>query len=67
MGLEFIRDPGRVDIVLEVIKKYWKRNPSMRLCQLLGNCFATNDLYFIEDDELVEELEKAYEGRLNNE
>ena len=67
MGLEFIRDPGRIDIVLAEIKKYWKRNPNMRLCQLLGNCFAQSDLYSIEDDELVEELEEAYNGRLNNE
>jgi len=62
-----MRDPVRIDKVLEVIKKYWKRNHSMRLCQLLGNCFGFNDLYYVEDDELVKELENAYNGRLNNE
>lgn len=62
-----MRDPTRIDRVLEVVKKYWERNPDLRLCQLLGNCFGFNDLYYVEDDVLVKELDNAYNGRLKNE
>jgi uncharacterized protein YihD (DUF1040 family) len=62
-----MRDPARIDKILKVVKTYWKRNPDLRLCQLLGNCFGFNDLYYVEDEVLVKEIEEAYNGRLNNE
>ena len=37
---------------------YWTENPDLRFCQMLGNCFEQQDLYYIEDAELLEKLKK---------
>jgi len=54
------RDPNRIDIILEAIRKYWKRHPSLRLSQIVGN-FATTDPYYFEDSDLLEALNEAEE------
>lgn len=55
-----MRDPKRIDKILRLVKKIWKKSPYLRLCQLLGNCFEEHDLYYIEDDFLVGSLKKRY-------
>lgn len=55
-----MRDPKRIDIILKLIKKLWKKNPDYRLMQLIGNCFDEGDLYYIEDDQLRDQLKKLY-------
>ena len=47
--------------MLEKISEIWHKNPDMRLCQVIGNCFINTpyhgqDLYYIEDDELYTQL-----------
>lgn len=32
-----MRDPDRIDEVLAELGIYWKRNPDLRLCQIVGN------------------------------
>jgi len=39
-----------------IMEKY----PSLRLCQILGNCFETNDLYYKTDEEVLEGLKSYY-------
>lgn len=34
-----MRDPDRINEILELISKIWHKNPDLRLCQLIGNCF----------------------------
>ena len=61
-----MRNPKRIPKILKVIEKIWQGHPYLRLCQLIQNCFGTNDIYYIEDDELIEALTKHYENKENN-
>lgn len=54
------KDLKRVDRITDMIKKIWKANPSLRLCQLIGNCFPPEDLYYKEDHELEKQLKRIY-------
>jgi len=57
-----MRDPDRIEQILTLLEKAWKREPDQRLCQLLSNLlYPKNDLYYVEDDELEERLK----SRLN--
>ena len=50
-----------IDEILKLISKIWHKHPSLRLCQLIGNCFPVRkDLYYIEDDKLQDKLEQKY-------
>lgn len=52
-----MRDPKRIDEVLEVLRKVWKQYPDWRLLQLMSNSIPSGrDGFFIEDNELVEIL-----------
>lgn len=56
-----MRDPKRISKMIELIKTIWRMNPDLRLGQMLGN--ITNDLsalYYMEDDELFDRLQKTY-------
>ena len=56
-----MRDPKRISKMMELIKTIWRMNPDLRLGQMLGN--ITNDLsvlYYMEDDELFDRLQKTY-------
>jgi uncharacterized protein YihD (DUF1040 family) len=53
-----MRDPARIDKVLNIIRKYWKTYPDLRLTQLLTNVLGTGDNFHIEDDELVKRLDE---------
>lgn len=35
-----MRNPEHTIKLLKLIEKIWRANPDMRLCQLIGNCFA---------------------------
>jgi uncharacterized protein YihD (DUF1040 family) len=61
-----MRDPNRIEVILEAIKKYWKENPDLRLGQIVTNlapntgydtCFHPN-IYYLEDDDFLKSLEK---------
>jgi len=55
-----MRDPKRIKPLLEQIEKIWLENPDLRLCQLIGNCWAAGDTYYKEDDALSKRLEEVY-------
>jgi len=55
-----MRDPKRIKKILELINKIWKKNPDLRLCQLIGNCFPAGDLYFVNDEVLQKKLKRTY-------
>ena len=54
------RDWNRIPKILEQLKSLWSRYPDMRLGQLLENV-VRNGLYFIEDENLMEELKNYYD------
>ena len=74
-----MRNPDRIDTIMEGLTAVWKRYPDLRLCQLLHNISTAatekpyndllddelletekriDDLFYFEDDDLLEELEK---------
>ena len=57
-----MRDPKRIDIILQEISAIWHKYPDMRLGQLIGNVLEGPSLYYVEDDSLVKALKDMYEG-----
>lgn len=55
-----MRDPKRIEPLLKKIGEIWRENPDLRLCQLIGNCFAAGDHYYREDSVLSEALDRTY-------
>ena len=57
-----MRDPKRIDEVLEELKTYWDNNPDLRLGQIIcnvGRAYNMEDPFYLEDDKLIYVL-KAY-------
>ena len=57
-----MRDPKRIDVILQEISAIWHKYPDMRLGQLIGNILEGPSLYYVEDDSLVKALKDMYEG-----
>ena len=57
-----MRDPKRIDVILQEIGAIWHKYPDMRLGQLIGNVLDGPSLYYVEDDSLVKALKDMYEG-----
>lgn len=57
-----MRDPKRIDVILQEISTIWHKYPDMRLGQLIGNVLEGPSLYYVEDDSLVKALKDMYEG-----
>ncbi len=56
------RDPARIAPTLELVEAIWRRNPDLRLGQLIENCRGKHrDVFSIEDDELVRKLRVVYD------
>ncbi len=53
-----MRDPKRIIKVLKYIEKIWKKNPDLRLMQLLLNCRTQ---YYTEDNDLLDLLAIYYQ------
>lgn len=61
-----MRDPERIDKILNHIKSIWKKNPDLRLMQLLINCLDPKEesiAYYIEDEEIQKRLKQQYGRR----
>ena len=56
-----MRDPKRIDVILQEISTIWHKYPDMRLGQLIGNVLEGPSLYYVEDDSLVKALKDMYE------
>ena len=57
-----MRDPKRIDVILQEIGAIWHKYPDMRLGQLIGNVLEGPNFYYVEDDSLVKALKDVYEG-----
>jgi len=55
-----MRDPERIPKILSELEEIWSKFPDLRLGQLLLNLFNDPQLYYIEDEKLVEALESYY-------
>lgn len=55
-----MRNIDRIDSILEKLGNIWKEYPDLRLGQLICNIIKDPALYYIEDEQLIELLEKEY-------
>lgn len=53
-----MRDPARIDRILGLIKEIWSQVPDWRLCQLIENVLYQQNIFYVEDTRLEEELLK---------
>ena len=62
-----MRDPNRIEPIIQLIREIWYIQPDLRLTQLIMNALRMNrDPYHIEDDHLFEALKdykKLAEGK----
>lgn len=54
------RDPKRISKILNILKQIWKMNPDLRLGQLILNAVNEEDLYYMEDDKILEKIVSTY-------
>lgn len=55
-----MRDPKRINKCLRKIKEIWSKHPDLRLGQLIVNAVPEIYLYHIEDDVLIECIQKSF-------
>ena len=63
---KIMRDIKRIDRILKLIEKAWKKNPDSRLGQLLINTASSrfeDGVYYYEDDALEDDFTEWIEGR----
>jgi len=54
-----MRDPKRIEPMLQLIREVWYTCSDLRLTQLIMNALRTNqDPYYVEDERLKEALEE---------
>lgn len=59
-----MRDPKRIDTILNRIKRIWNKYPDLRLGQLIVNVISDDSiLYMLEDEEMIRSLEDFYRSR----
>lgn len=58
-----MRDPKRIDIVLQQLATLWKATPDLRLGQMILNVMNDVQLYYIEDVDLISTLEHHYRSK----
>lgn len=57
-----MRDPKRIDEILNELREVWTTCPDLRLCQLIVNVVnpkePTPEVFYVEDDEFRSRLRK---------
>lgn len=52
-----MRDPKRIEEILNKIEKLWKKHPDTRFGQLISNIVLDEELYYLEDDRFLKKME----------
>ena len=61
-----MRDPQRIEPILNTIREIWYSTPDSRFTQLIMNALKMNkDPYYVEDDILFKKL-KEYKNMIEN-
>lgn len=61
-----MRDPKRIDEFCEELKNMWHQVPDWRFGQLMSNALGevymkeNRDIFFIEDDKMLEDLKEIF-------
>ena len=48
----------QINNIVEFLSIAWKKNPDLRLMQLLGNGFPAGDNYYVDDKKVIDYLVK---------
>ncbi|MEE1101315.1 MAG: hypothetical protein U0K86_07520 [Agathobacter sp.] len=56
------RNPDRIEKVLKIVKLTWIESPDLRLGQLICIASKNTDIFAIEDDDLVNQLNLMRKG-----
>jgi hypothetical protein len=60
-----MREPGRIERILNLVRKIWYIYPDQRFGQLITNCISS-EMWFIEDDEIEKRLKEILERGMKN-
>ena len=64
-----MRDPKRIDPILDAIRELWIQTPDLRLLQLLVNVIPRKnpcpEVFYFEDDRLLACLRENLESRVS--
>jgi len=52
-----MRDPERIDRIVEKLHGLWHEYSDLRLCQLVENIVGGHCIYYVEDDRFEERLD----------
>lgn len=58
-----VRDPKRIELFCRELMRYWMNYPDLRFGQIVENLkrrMGKEDIFFVEDDEMLEELKKMF-------
>ena len=56
-----MRNPERIEPILDRIRQVWNKHPDLRILQLLVNTLEDDSMvYYVEDDDLFRRLGEAY-------
>lgn len=62
-----MKDPKRINKIIDILKSYWNSHPDLRLGQILSNiassCGEGIDTFYLEDDVLKEKLITLLKGK----
>lgn len=57
-----MRNPNRIDPLIEKLRAFWLANPDLRLGQIIYNCLpdGETDAFYVEDAELEKGLVRLF-------
>jgi len=59
-----MRDPARIERMLDLVRRVWYYGPDLRLTQIIMNVLVMNsDPYYVEDDKLEDALKTFCKDR----
>lgn len=63
-----MRDPAKIDKMINIIRAVWKESPDLRLGQLIMNISpGGQDIFYLEDDRLLDAMkDELARARLRN-
>lgn len=57
-----MRDPERIDRVLDAVRRLWERQPNWRLGELIVNTTGEHRFFYTEDDQLLRRIEEKLDA-----
>lgn len=61
-----LRDPERIDRIIAKLTILWRRDPDLRLGQLVSNLkgLGVQDVFYWEDEDLEQAINDVLDGRI---